>query len=54
LYGGDSSERFFSKSGLTLYLHTGCIFYAEGNEMQGLTIGEVAKRAAVHIETLRY
>jgi MerR family transcriptional regulator, copper efflux regulator len=44
---------------LSLYLDTGCIVFGNSrrtrrSEVDGMTVGEVAKRARVHIETLRY
>jgi MerR family transcriptional regulator, copper efflux regulator len=44
---------------LSLYLDTGCIVFGNSirtkrAEVNGLTIGEAAKRARVHVETLRY
>jgi hypothetical protein len=46
-------------SPLSLYLDTVCIVSGNSKgtwrtEVNGLTIGEVARRARVHVETLRY
>jgi predicted transcriptional regulator len=39
---------------LTLHLTTGFIIRSGGEQMEGLTIGQVAKDANVNVETIRY
>src|SRR5438093_121649 len=40
--------------GLTLYLPTGCRLGLRGQPVDGLTVGELAKRAGVNMQTIRY
>jgi hypothetical protein len=40
--------------GLTPYVGPGCIFWTEVRAVRHLTIGQLAKRARVHVETIRY
>ena len=40
--------------GLTLYLGTGCIFPTEVRAVNHLTISQLAQRARVNVETVRY